>query len=147
VDLLIVCIESGLGLDQAMRTVAKELAEAHPVISRELTFLNAEIAAGKSRVDALRNLADRARVEELRDLVSALIQADRFGTSVCQTLRTRSEFMRVQARQRGEEKAAKLGVKLIFPIFFFILPTLFLVTLGPAVFRLIKDLVPAINSM
>jgi tight adherence protein C len=147
VDLLIVCIESGLGLDQALRTVAKELSEPHPELSRELVFLNAEIAAGKSRVDALRNLAERTGVEDLRDLVSALVQADRFGTSICQTLRTRSEYLRVQARQRAEEKAAKLAVKLVFPIFFFILPTLFVVTLGPAVFHLLHDLMPAIESM
>jgi tight adherence protein C len=147
VDLLIVCIESGLGIDQALRMVAKELAEAHPELSRELVLLNAEIAAGKSRTDALRNMAERAAVDDIRDLVSALIQADRFGTSICQTLRTRSEFIRVQARQRAEEKAAKLGVKLILPIFFCVLPTLFVVTLGPAIYQLITELVPLVNSM
>jgi tight adherence protein C len=147
VDLLIVCIESGLGIDQALRLVAKELGDAHPELSREFVLLNAEIAAGKSRTDALRNLADRTAVDDIRDLVSALIQADRFGTSICQTLRTRSEFIRVQARQRAEEKAAKLGVKLILPIFFCVLPTLFVVTLGPAIYQLITELVPLVNSL
>jgi tight adherence protein C len=147
VDLLIVCIESGLGIDQGLRMVAKELADPHPELSRELVLLNGEIAAGKSRTDALRKLAERTAVEDIRDLVSALIQADRFGTSICQTLRTRSEFIRVQARQRAEEKAAKLGVKLILPIFFCVLPTLFVVTLGPAIFQLVTELVPLVNGM
>ena len=109
--------------------------------------MNGEIAAGKSRTDAMRRFAERTAVDDIRDLVSALIQADRFGTSICQTLRTRSEFIRVQARQRAEEKAAKLGVKLILPIFFFVLPTLFVVTLGPAIFQLLTELVPLVNSM
>jgi tight adherence protein C len=147
VDLLIVCIESGLGVDQALRMVAKELAEAHPELSRELVLLNAEIAAGNARSEALRRLAERTAVDDIRDLASALIQADRFGTSICQTLRTRSDFIRVQARQRAEEKAAKLGVKLILPIFFFVLPTLFVVTLGPAIFQLVTELAPLVNSM
>src|SRR4051812_26950786 len=115
VDLLIICIESGLALDQAFRTVAKDLAHAYIEISRELLLVSAEIGAGKTRADALRSFAERSALPDIRNLVSALIQADRFGTSICQTLRTQSDFMRVQARQRAEEKAAKLGVKLIFP--------------------------------
>jgi tight adherence protein C len=147
VDLLIVCIESGLGLDQALRLVARELGGSHPAISREFNLLNGEVSAGKSRAEALRNLAERTATDAIRDLVSSLIQADRFGTSICQTLHTRSEYMRIQARQKAEEKAAKLGIKLIFPIFFCVLPTLFLVTLGPAVFELINQLIPVINAM
>ncbi len=120
-DLLVVCVESGLGLDQAILQVSKELEHAHPEISEEFSFVNLELKAGKRRVDALRNLAERTGVDDLKKLVAVLIQADRFGTGVAQSLRAHADFMRVQARQIAEEKAAKLGVKLIFPIFFCIL--------------------------
>jgi tight adherence protein C len=121
---MVVCVESGLGLDQAIMQVAKELEHAHPEISEELAIVNLELKAGKRRAEALRNLADRTAVEDLKKLVAVLIQADRFGTGVAQSLRAHSDYMRVQARQVAEEKAAKLGVKLIFPIFFCILPSL-----------------------
>src|SRR5208283_2077591 len=130
-DLMVVCVESGLGLDQAILQVSKELEHAHPEISEEFGFVNLELKAGKRRVEALRNLAERTGVDDLKKLVAVLIQADRFGTGVAQSLRAHSDFMRVQARQIAEEKAAKLGVKLIFPIFFCILPSLFVVTVGP----------------
>jgi len=146
-DLLVVCVESGLGLDQAILQVSKELEHAHPEISEEFGFVNLELKAGKRRVDALRNLAERSGVDDLKKLVAVLIQADRFGTGVAQSLRAHSDFMRVQARQVAEEKAAKLGVKLIFPIFFCILPSLFVVTVGPVAVKIVKELVPMMNSI
>jgi len=146
-DLLVVCVESGLGLDQAMVQVAKDLEEAHPEITEEFAMVNYELKAGNRRIDSLRNLAERTNVEDLKKLVAVLIQADRFGTGVAQSLRAHAEFMRVQARQIAEEKAAKLGVKLVFPIFFCILPSLFVVTVGPMAVKIVRDLVPMMNSM
>jgi tight adherence protein C len=146
-DLMVVCVESGLGLDQAIMQVAKELEHAHPEISEELAIVNLELKAGKRRAEALRNLADRTAVEDLKKLVAVLIQADRFGTGVAQSLRAHSDYMRVQARQIAEEKAAKLGVKLVFPIFFCILPSLFVVTVGPIVMKIIRELLPMMNNM
>jgi tight adherence protein C len=146
-DLLVVCVESGLGLDQSILQVAKELEHAHPEISEELALVNLELKAGKRRVEALRNLADRTAVDDLKKLVAVLIQADRFGTGVAQSLRGHSEYMRVQSRQQAEEKAAKLGVKLVFPIFFCILPSLFVVTVGPVIVKIIRELLPMMNNM
>jgi tight adherence protein C len=146
-DLMVVCVESGLGLDQAVVQVAKELQFAHPEISQEFTLMNLEMKAGSRRADALRNLADRTGVEEVKKLVAVLVQADRFGTSIAQSLRGHSEFMRVQTRQMAEEKAAKLGVKLVFPIFFCILPTLFVVTVGPVIVRIVRELIPMLVNM
>jgi tight adherence protein C len=146
-DLMVVCVESGLGLDQAILQVAKELENAHPEISEELAIVNFELKAGKRRAEALRNLADRTAVEDLKKLVAVLIQADRFGTGVAQSLRAHSDYMRVQARQVAEEKAAKLGVKLVFPIFFCILPSLFVVTVGPVVMKILRELLPMMNNM
>jgi tight adherence protein C len=146
-DLMVVCVESGLGLDQAVMQVAKELEHAHPEISEELAIVNLELKAGKRRAEALRNLADRTAVEDLKKLVAVLIQADRFGTGVAQSLRAHAEYMRVQARQVAEEKAAKLGVKLVFPIFFCILPSLFVVSVGPVVMKIIRELIPMMNNM
>ena len=144
---MVVCVESGLGLDQAIMQVAKELEHAHPEISEELAIVNLELKAGKRRAEALRNLADRTAVEDLKKLVAVLIQADRFGTGVAQSLRAHSDYMRVQARQIAEEKAAKLGVKLVFPIFFCILPSLFVVTVGPIVMKIMRELLPMMNNM
>lgn len=146
-DLLVVCVESGLGLDQAILQVSKELEHAHPEISEEFGFVNLELKAGKRRVEALRNLAERTGVDDLKKLVAVLIQADRFGTGVAQSLRAHADFMRIQARQIAEEKAAKLGVKLIFPIFFCILPSLFLVTVGPVAMKIVRELIPMMNGM
>jgi len=146
-DLLVVCVESGLGLDQAMMQVAKDLERAHPEISQEFGLVNLELRAGKRRAEALRNMADRTGVDDLRKLVAVLIQADRFGTGVGQSLRTHSDYIRVQARQRAEEKAAKLGVKLVFPIFFCILPSLFVVTVGPVIVRIFRELLPMMQNM
>jgi tight adherence protein C len=146
-DLMVVCVESGLGLDQAILQVSKELEHAHPEISEEFGMVSLELKAGKRRVEALRNLAERTGVDDLKKLVAVLIQADRFGTGVAISLRQHSDFMRVQARQVAEEKAAKLGVKLVFPIFFCILPSLFVVTVGPVVMKIIRELVPMMNNI
>jgi tight adherence protein C len=146
-DLLVVCVESGLGLDQAILQVSKELDHAHPEISEEFGFVNLELKAGKRRVEALRNLAERTGVDDLKKLVAVLIQADRFGTGVSQSLRAHADFMRIQARQVAEEKAAKLGVKLIFPIFFCILPSLFVVTVGPVAMKIVRELIPMMNNI
>ena len=146
-DLMVVCVESGLGLDQTTIQVAKELQFAYPEICEEFTVMNLEMRAGKRRAEALHNLAERTGVEELKKLVAVLIQTDRFGTSIAQSLRGHSEYMRVMARQRAEERAAKLAVKLVFPIFFCVLPSLFVVTVGPVLTRLIRDLLPAIENM
>ena len=146
-DLLVVCVESGLGLDQAIVQVAKELEHAHPEVSEEFTMVSLELKAGKRRVEALRNLAERTAVEDLKKLVAVLIQADKFGTGVAQSLRQHAEYMRVQARQIAEEKAAKLGVKLVFPIFFCILPSLFVVTVGPVAIKIMRELLPMMNNM
>jgi tight adherence protein C len=146
-DLMVVCVESGLGLDQAILQVAKELEHAHPEISEEYALVNLELKAGKRRSEALRNMADRTAVDDLKKLVAVLIQADRFGTGVAQSLRGHADYMRVQTRQIAEEKAAKLGVKLVFPIFFCILPSLFVVTVGPIVMKIVRELIPMMNGM
>ena len=146
-DLMVVCVESGLGLDQAILQVSKELDHAHPEISEEFALVNLELKAGKRRMEALRNLAERTNVDELKKLVAVLIQADRFGTGIAQSLRGHADFMRVQARQVAEEKAAKLGVKLVFPIFFCILPSLFVVTVGPVAVKIVRELIPMMQNI
>lgn len=146
-DLLVICVEAGLGIDQATLQVAKELLAAHPEISDEFTVMNLELRAGKRRAEALHNLADRAGVDDLKKLVAVLVQTDRFGTSIAQSLRGHADYLRVMARQRAEEKASKLAIKLVFPIFFCVLPTLFAVTVGPVMTHLIRDLIPLIENM
>jgi tight adherence protein C len=146
-DLMVVCVESGLGLDQTTLQVAQDLRAAYPEICEEFAVMNLEMRAGKRRAEALRNLADRTGVEDLKKLVAVLIQTDRFGTSIAQTLRGHSEYMRTMARQRAEECAAKLAVKLVFPIFFCVLPSLFVVTVGPVLTRLVRDLFPMFENM
>jgi len=137
-DLMVVCMEAGLGLDQAITSVSKELRLTHKDLSEELSLVTLEMRAGKRRTDALKNLADRTSEPELRKLVATMIQADRFGTSVAESLRTHSDFMRVKRRQAAEERAAKVGVKLTFPIFFFIMPAIMLVAAGPGLLSLAK---------
>ena len=110
-------------------------------------LVNLELKAGKRRTEALRNLAERTNVDELKKLVAVLIQADRFGTGIAQSLRGHADFMRVQARQVAEEKAAKLGVKLVFPIFFCILPSLFVVTVGPVAVKIVRELIPMMQNI
>ena len=145
-DMLVICVESGLGLDQALMQVSKELHTAHPEISDELAVMNLEMRAGKRRSESLRNFGERTDVDDVKKMVSVLIQADRFGTSISQTLRNFSDFMRVQYRMEIEEKAAKIGVKLVFPIFFFILPSLFVVTVGPIIVTVVRDFLPGLNQ-
>ncbi len=145
-DLLVVCMEAGLGLDQAIAAVSRELRETHKAISEELSLVTLEMRHGKRRAEALKNLADRAGEPELRKLVATMIQADRFGTSVGEALRTHSDFMRVRRRQMAEERAGKVGVKLVFPIFFFILPAMMIVAAGPGVLQLVKQLFPMMQN-
>ena len=144
---MVVCVESGLGIDQTIIQVAKELQAAHPEICDEFTVMNLELRAGKRRPEALHNLADRTGVEDVKKLVAVLVQTDRFGTSVAQSLRGHADYLRTLARQRAEERAAKLAVKLVFPIFFCVLPSLFLVTVGPVLTRLIRDLLPMMENL
>jgi tight adherence protein C len=145
-DLLTICVEAGLGLDQAIVHVAGELAPAYPDISDEFSMISLELRAGKRRSECLRALGERTGIKELKKLTAVLIQADRFGTSIAQSLRVHSEHLRTERRQTAEEKAAKLGVKLVFPIFFFILPSLFVVTVGPVLVRIFEDLIPMMKS-
>ena len=146
-DLMVVCVESGLGIDQTMVQVAKEFETAYPEISEEFAVMNLELRAGKRRAEALHNLADRTGVDDLRKLTAVLVQTDRFGTSIAQCLRGHSDYLRVLARQRAEERAAKVAIKLVFPIFFCVLPSLFVVTVGPVMARMVRELVPFIQNM
>lgn len=145
-DLLVVCMEAGLGLDQAIANVSRELRQTHKQISDELSLVTLEMRAGKRRVDALKNLADRTAEAEVKKLVATMIQADRFGTSVADSLRTHGDFMRVKRRQEAEERAAKVGVKLVFPIFLFILPSMLVVAAGPGLLQLWKNLFPLMKN-
>ncbi|MGE5644805.1 MAG: type II secretion system F family protein [Acidobacteriota bacterium] len=145
-DLMVVCMEAGLGLDQAIANVSRELKATHPDISEELGLVTLEMRAGKRRVEALKNLADRTGESELKKLVATMIQADRFGTSVGESLRTHGDFMRVKRRQEAEERAAKVGVKLVFPIFLFILPAMLVVAAGPGLLQLFKNLFPLMRG-
>ena len=145
-DLMVICSEAGCGLDQAILNVSRDLKHVHPAVSEELTFVNMEIMAGKSRADALRNLARRTGEDEVKKLVAILIQTDRFGTSVSEALRTQSDFLRIRRRQEAEERAGKVGVKLVFPIFFFCLPSLMIVTAGPGMLQLFKNLFPMMRG-
>jgi len=145
-DLMVISVESGLGLDQAIQYVARELRTTHKILAEELGLLNLEIRAGKRRAEALRNLADRSGERELRKLVAILIQTDKFGTSMADSLRTHSDFIRVRRRQEAEERAGKVGVKLVFPIFFFILPSMLLVAAGPGLLQVFKHLFPIMRQ-
>jgi tight adherence protein C len=145
-DLLVVSVEAGLGLDQALMRVGSELAFAYPDLSDELRLVNLELRAGKSRSDALRNLSDRTGVDDLSSLVTMLIQTDKFGTSVAQSLRVYSETLRTKRRQRAEEAAAKTGVKMVFPLVFCIFPAIWVVTIGPAAIKFMTVLFPMIEK-
>lgn len=145
-DLMVVSVEAGLGLDQAMQHVARELDLAHPELSEEISLVGLEMRAGKRRAEALRNLAERTGEPELKKLVAILVQNDRFGTSMAESLRTHSDFMRVRRRQEAEERAGKVGVKLVFPIFFFILPSMMVVAAGPGLLQVFKYLFPMMNQ-
>jgi len=131
-DLMVICIEAGLSMDQATARTAEELRTAQPAISDELGIVVLEQRAGRARSDAWKQFAERTGVDSVRNLVSVLVQSEQLGTSVAKTLRVHSDTLRTQRRQRVEEQAAKTTIKLVFPLVFFIFPSLFLVTLGPA---------------
>jgi tight adherence protein C len=135
-DMLVVSVEAGLGLNAALVRVSDEMDRMSPVLSEQLGLVNLEIRAGTSREDALRNLADRTGLQDISSLVGMLIQTDRFGTSVAQALRVHSETMRIKRRQRAEEAAAKTTIKLVFPLVFCIFPAMFVVILGPALIQI-----------
>jgi tight adherence protein C len=137
-DLLIVCVEAGCGLDQAIVKASNELEISHPALAKELSLISIEVRAGKPRMEAFKNFAKRTRVDDVRQLVAMLVQTDRFGTSIAQALRTHAETSRTKRRQRAEERAAKIGVKLVFPLVFFLFPAFYVVTLGPAVIQFVR---------
>ena len=145
-DLLVVSVEAGLGLDAALQRVGQELAFAYPALSDELRLINLELRAGKPRAEALRNLADRTGVDDLGSLVTMLIQTDKFGTSVAQSLRVYSETLRTKRRQRAEEAAAKTGVKMVFPLVICIFPAIWVITIGPAAIKFITVLFPMVEK-
>ena len=145
-DLMVVSVEAGLGLDQAIQRVGVELASAHPELSDELRLIGLELRAGKARSEALHNLGARTGVDDVVSLVAMLVQTDKFGTSVAQSLRVHSATLRTKRRQRAEEAAAKTGVKMVFPLVFCIFPALWVVTLGPAVIKFIEVLMPMGNQ-
>ena len=139
-DLLVVCVEAGMGLDAAISRVGKELELNHPVLSRELHLLNLELRAGKPRPIALRNLAYRTDIDDVNSLTTLLIQTDRFGTSVAQALRVYADSFRTARFQKAEELAAKLSTKLIFPLTLCVFPSFFAVVLGPAAIQMYRML-------
>jgi tight adherence protein C len=142
VDLLVVSVEAGLGLDQALLRVGTELASTHKALSEEIRLATLELRAGKGRADALRNLANRTGLEDLGSLATMLIQTDKFGTSVATSLRVHSDVLRTKRRQRAEEAAAKTGVKMVFPLVFCIFPAIFVVAIGPAAIKFVQVLMP-----
>ena len=137
-DLFIVCVESGSSLDQAISKAGEEFALAHPALAEELRVLATEIRAGKPRLDAFRDFGERTKVDDVRALVAMLVQTDRFGTSIAQALRTHAETSRTKRRQRAEERAAKLGVKLVFPLVLCLFPAFYVVTIGPAIVQFLR---------
>jgi tight adherence protein C len=145
-DLTVICVEAGLGLDQSLLRIGQEIRVPHPDLSDELRLTNLEINMGRSRADALRNLGRRTGVDDLKALCAVLIQTDRFGTSIGQALRVFSDSLRVKRRQRAEERAAKLPVKMMPPLVVFIFPSVFVPVVGPAVIAIIRDLLPAMNG-
>jgi tight adherence protein C len=140
-DLLVICVEAGMGLDEGITRVANEIKLTSPDLSDEFRLLNLELRAGKDKKDALKNLALRTDIEEVKNLVVLLIQADKFGTSVATTLRVYSDTFRTQRMQKAEELAAKIPVKLVFPLILFIFPSLFVAILGPAVIRIFRNII------
>lgn len=145
-DLMTVCVEAGLGMDAAIGRVGEEMAIKSAVTSEEFRLVGLELRAGASRERALRNLAMRTGLEDIDSLVAMLVQADRFGTSVAESLRVHSEGLRTKRRLIAEEKAAKLAVKLLFPLIFTIFPSLLLVLLGPAFISISRYLLPAMGG-
>jgi tight adherence protein C len=145
-DLMVVCVEAGLGLDQAINRVADEIKLSHKELSEEFHLLGLELRAGVARTDALRNLSRRIDLEEIKSLIALLVQTDRFGTSIGQALRVHSEGMKVSRQMKAEERAAKIPVKLLLPLILFIFPSVFIAILGPGAIRIIRTLLPALGQ-
>ncbi len=145
-DLAIICVEAGLGLDQTLERVGNELRNSHPDLADEMMLINLEIRAGRPRAEALRNFATRTGVDDVRSFVAVLIQTERFGTSVASALRVHSDALRTERRQRAEERAAKTTIKMIPVLVLFIFPVMFFVILGPVVIALIRDVLPAMTK-
>jgi tight adherence protein C len=139
-DMMVICVEAGLGLNAAILRVGRDIVYRSAQLSEELLLVTHEMRTGLTREEALRNLSERNRVEDLKILVSSLVLSDRLGTSLAMTLRAQSDSLRVRVRQRAEEKAAKIGVKMLIPLVLFILPALFVVLMGPAVITVIRTL-------
>jgi len=144
-DMMVVCVEAGLGLDQAMRKVSEEMKKSYPVLATEFSLTNFHLQMGRSRAEALHDLGVRTGVADLRSLAAVLIQADRFGSSIAQALRVQSESMRTRRQQLAEEKAAKTAVKLLFPLVLFIFPGIFVVLVGPAAIVMVRQMFPKMH--
>ena len=138
IDLTVICVDAGLALDHAMKRVGDDLEHAHPDLSDELRLVNLEMRAGKPRAEALRNLVSRTGVDDIKSLVGTLVQTDRFGTSISQALRVHSDSLRTERRQRAEEQAAKTTIKMVPPLVLFVLPSIIIVSLGPALIQLYR---------
>ncbi len=145
-DLMVVCVEAGLGLDQAMRKVAEEMRTTYRILAEEFAIANFQLQMGRPRVEVLHDLGARTGVSDLRALAAVLIQTDRFGSSVAQALRTQSDSMRIRRRQLAEEKAAKTAVKLIFPLVLFIFPGIFVILVGPAAITMMREMFPLMGG-
>lgn len=139
-DMMVVCVEAGLGLNQALVRVSEEIERISRILSEQLALVNLEIRAGTPREEALRNLGERTGLDDLKSLVAMLIQTDRFGTSIATALRVQSDTLRTKRRQRAEEAAAKTTIKLVFPLVLFIFPAMFVVILGPALIQIMQAL-------
>ena len=145
-DLMVVCVEAGLGLDAAISRVSSEIQFAHRELAEEFNLVSFELRTGLSRAEALKNLSRRIDLEEVSSLVALLVQTDKFGTSVGQALRVHSDAMRSNRQLRAEELAAKLPVKMLFPLVFFIFPSLFVIVVGPAVVKIARTLLPSLGG-
>ena len=145
-DLMVVCVEAGLGLDQAMRKVAEEMRKSYRVIADEFALANFQLQMGKTKSEVLHELGTRTGVDDVRSLAAILIQADKFGSSIAQALRVQSDSMRTRRRQLAEEKAAKTAVKLIFPLVIFIFPGIFVVLVGPAAITMVNEMFPKMSG-
>ena len=145
-DLMTVCMEAGLGTEAALNKVAEDMVHKSPTLSEELRLVNLELRAGSPRDRALRNLAMRTGVDEVEGFVTMIIQADRFGTSIAQSLRVHSETVRTLRRQKAEETASKIPLKLLFPLIFCIFPALMLVIIGPAIIQMVRVVMPAMGA-
>jgi tight adherence protein C len=139
-DLMVVCVEAGLALNQAMVRVAEEIHRLSPVLSEQISLMNLEIRAGTPREEAFRNLGERTGVQDIKSLMAMLIQTDRFGTSIATALRVHADTLRTKRRQRAEEAAAKTTIKLVFPLVLFIFPAMFVVIIGPGLIQIVEAL-------